>query len=287
VTIHGGVPTRAETLAQTLAERVVVVLVQPQHPGNVGATARAMKNFGLARLVVVAPPAFDPQRARWMAPGCDELIANARFVPSLDHALDGVHRLIASTARHRRLRQPVLDPTELADAIHDGANDRTTAILFGREDSGLDAAAVRRCAAIVRIPTVEHASLNLGQAVLAIARELFEGARRRGLTATGRSVGGSRSATTTAHLTRDGMGDVQADLAAIEPAVADVTGLLERIGYTRAASPEKVALTATTALQNSQLTVREVHALRGMVARVQWALDHPDVDWTSPRRANR
>jgi len=52
-----------------LADRVVIVLVQPLHPGNVGATARAMRNFGLERLVLVDPPAYDPERARWMAPG--------------------------------------------------------------------------------------------------------------------------------------------------------------------------------------------------------------------------
>ena len=69
---------------EILATNVVIVLVQPQYPGNVGACARAMKNMGLRRLVIVDPPAFDPERTRWMAPGCADLIAEARLVGTLD-----------------------------------------------------------------------------------------------------------------------------------------------------------------------------------------------------------
>ena len=92
-------------LNQTLLERVVVVLVEPQYPGNVGAVARAMKNMGLARLVIVAPPAYDAEQARWMAPGAHDILAQARIVPDLNAALEGCHRAFAATARHRGLRR--------------------------------------------------------------------------------------------------------------------------------------------------------------------------------------
>ncbi|TNE91230.1 MAG: RNA methyltransferase [Deltaproteobacteria bacterium] len=272
-------------MSRPLAERVVVVLVEPQQSGNVGAAARAMKNMGLSRLVLVDPPAYDPERARWMAPGCDDLLAETRIVKTLDEALEGVQLAVAATARHRRYDPKVLDSAGLAETITELPDDHTVAILFGREDSGLDNDAVFRCARIVRIRTPEHASLNLGQAVLVIAHDLYEAARDKGMIGGGgRKLGGRKAARSTASLQKQKEADLPADLPALEPAVAELVELLERVGYTRAANPTKVSLTARQALQSAGLTQREVHALRGMVGRVTWALDNPDADWTAPRK---
>lgn len=263
-------------------DRVVVVLVEPQHPGNVGAAARAMKNMGMSHLVVVAPPAFDPERARWMAPGCDDLLASASLVPALDDALAGVHRVVASTARHRRSSQPVLSPAEVATQVLDAPDDHVTALLFGREDFGLSREHTQRADSILRIPTPEHASLNLAQAVLLVCHALFEEARGRGGSATGRTVGG-RARRTTRALDRKNASP-RADLPTMEPVVGELVALLERVGYTRGASPDKVALTARELLQGASPSVRQVRALRGMLARLQWTLDHPEVDWRATRR---
>jgi tRNA C32,U32 (ribose-2'-O)-methylase TrmJ len=67
---------------------------------------------------------------------------------------------------------------------------------------------------------------------------------------------------------------------ALEPAVHELLALLERVGYTRATAPEKVRVTARRALQHADLTVKHVEAFRGMVGRIQWALDHPGVPWS-------
>lgn len=265
-------------------DRVVVVLVQPLHPGNVGAAARAMRNFGLERLVLVDPPAYDPERARWMAPGCHDLLDRARIVATLDEALAGVHRALGTTARHRRSEHTVLEPAAAAVSIV--PDDRTTAILFGREDSGLTNEELARCEALIRIATPEHASLNLGQAVLLVAHHLYEEARRHGEVATGRLLGGTR-ARPTAEAGRRSSKDRAADLPALEPAVDDVVGLLARVGYLRSAPEAKVRVTARRTLQAARLTVRQVEALRGMVSRVEWALDHPDADWTHVRGTPR
>lgn len=270
-----------------LAERVVVVLVEPQHPGNVGAAARAMKNFGLRRLVLVAPPCYDPEQARWMAPGCDDLLANVRIVATTEEALEGVQRAVASTARHRRVGQQVREPRQVAAQLFDDvdAHDQaTTAILFGREDFGLANDDVLRCESILRIPTPDHASLNLGQAVLLVAHALFEEARERGAQATGRVLGGSRGNTTTRLLSQKDDRDRLADVPVMEPAVLELVGLLERVGYLRGVTPDKVRGTARETLQRAKVSVRQIDALRGMVARVAWALDHPGLDWRATRR---
>jgi tRNA (cytidine32/uridine32-2'-O)-methyltransferase len=263
-------------LAPELADRVVVVLVEPLQPGNVGAAARAMSHFGLRRLVLVAPPAYDPERARWMAPGCAELLAAARIVATVDEALLGVHRAIGTTARHRRLGQPVLEPAEAARSILDGEG--VTALLFGREDTGLPNDVIHRCESLLRIPTLEHASLNLAQAVLLCGSALFDEARRRGTHAPGRTLGGSRSKTT-ARAGRGGRKEHKADLPALDPLAEEVVELLGTVGYLRGTAAEKVRLTARSLLQGAEMSVREVEALRGMVSRIRWALEHAGEDW--------
>jgi TrmH family RNA methyltransferase len=280
-------PAAKVPIAELIDDGVVVVLVEPQHPGNVGAAARAMKNFGLSRLVLVAPPCYDPEQARWMAPGCDDLLARAKVVANLDEALAGVHRVIASTARHRKQGQPVYEPAEVAQGVLDDIIEQpgyTTAILFGREDFGLSTADVHRAESILRIPTPEHASLNLGQAVLLVAHSLFEEGRARGLAATGRTLGGSRGARSTRSARPRGPDDQIADAPTVEPAVSDLVALLDRVGYLRGLPADKVMLTARQALQRARVSVRHVSALRGMVSRLAWALDNPGVDWRATRR---
>lgn len=265
-----------------LSERVVFVLVQPLHPGNVGSAARAMRNFGLERLVLVDPPAYDPERARWMAPGCSDLLAQAKIVATLGEALEGVNHVIGTTARHRKLGHTVIEPAEAASEIC--PREESTAILFGREDFGLSNEALGRCGKLLRIATLEHASLNLAQAVLLIGHHLFEEERRRGLFAPGRTLGGNRRTRSTTGVTSRGRRDQIADVNALEPAVADLLALLDRVGYLRGVSPEKVTVTARQALQQAELSVKQVEALRGMVNRIDWALDHPELDPKQTRR---
>lgn len=266
-----------------LAEQVVFVLVQPQHPGNVGATARAMKNMGLRRLVVVDPaPSFDLERCRWMAPGAHDVVDQMRIVATLDEALVGVHRAIASTARHRRHGQPVHEPAVIAEDTLDG--DETVAILFGREDTGLSSADTLRCESILRIATDEHASLNLAQAVLLVAHTFFEAARKRGHRAEGRKLGGTGGPRSTRSLDKSNAAGPRADVTQLEPVVVELVALLNRVGFGKGTSPEKVGVTLREGLQRASLTVRHVSALRGMVKRVGYALDHPEIDWQASRR---
>jgi len=146
--------------------------VAPRSPGNVGATARAIANHGLGRLVLVAPPHFDPDRARWMAPRAHAHIDRALIVGTVHEAIErlDVERVIGTTARKRRLVTPVWGPHELAEVVH--TSPCSTAIVFGPEDFGLDNDSVARCDAVLRLPTTTHSSLNLAQAVNITAASL-------------------------------------------------------------------------------------------------------------------
>lgn len=265
------------------APRVRFVLVAPQHPGNVGAVARAMKNMGLADLAIVAPAAWDPEQARWMAPDCADVLRRMGIFATLDEALVGANRVVATTARHRRRNQPVIDPGVLAARIHEDPG--LTAVLFGREDHGLAEADVERCEAILRIPTAEHSSLNLAQAAMITAWSVLQAGRARGETPTGRTLGGTPGGqtATSVHDHPDRRGR-PADVATLEPAIASITGLLETVGYFRGVDPRRAGLTLRRVLQRASATVREVDGLRGMVARIQWALENPALDWRATTR---
>lgn len=270
--------------AQRLADDLVFILVQPQYPGNVGGAARAMMNMGLRRLVIVdPPPSFDPERARWMAPGAGAVLDGMRIVATLDEALEGVHRAIATTARHRRYSQTVHEPPDIAHTFFQEPPGRVTAVLFGREDLGLPSEATLRCESLVRIATDRHASLNLAQAVLLCAHHYFEAARTAGASAPGRVVEGGHTPRTTRALQHRDRGTL-ADLSMVEPAVIELVALLNRVGFSQGSNPDLVGVTLREGLQRAALTERHAHALRGMVKRVTYALDHPEVDWQMSKR---
>lgn len=140
---------------------VHVVLVRPQHSGNIGAAARSIVNHGLGELVLVNPPAFDPDRARWMAPHSQHAINEARLVPSISKAIEASEYVIAATARHRKWDIPQCSVSKFLDII----SHKRTCVLFGPEDSGLSNEDLKHAHAVLTLPTHAHQSLNLSQAV--------------------------------------------------------------------------------------------------------------------------
>ena len=144
-----------------------VVLVQPKHPGNIGACARVMMNMGIGDLVVVAPRC-DIDREAWsMAAGAAELLERARIVDDLDEALAGVEVAAALTARSRSLRWPVRGSARFATdaAACLGAGQRV-AMVFGPERTGLLNEHLARCTELVTIDAnPAYPSLNLASAV--------------------------------------------------------------------------------------------------------------------------
>lgn len=163
--------------AAPLHARLRVVLVETQHPGNIGAAARAMKTMGLHELALVAPRRFPHPEATAMATGADDLLERAQIYPDLASAVADCGRVVATTARPRRLMAPVSTPREWCARAAAGDYDGRIALVFGRERTGLTNEEIERAQELIVIPTAEtYASLNLGQAVQVLAYELWQAA---------------------------------------------------------------------------------------------------------------
>lgn len=164
--------------------RIVFVLDRPRESMNVGAVVRLLGNFGLGRLRFVEPAAFDPQLASRMARRGDRVLSHLEHFATLTEAIADCGLVIGTTRRSRALQRPVWSPAEAARYLlaetaapvdpHGISSPPLGAVLFGPEDFGLSNAALDHCHAIVTIPTdPDDASLNLAQAALIIAYEVF------------------------------------------------------------------------------------------------------------------
>jgi tRNA/rRNA methyltransferase len=153
----------------------IVILSRPQLGENIGASARAMKNFGLEEMRLVAPRAGWPNpKAVAMAVGAADLVEAAGLFADTKAALGDLNYVLATTARPRGVPKEILTPIEAARRLRiAAARGEKCGILFGNERAGLDNDEVSFCDAVVTIPTTGFSSLNLGQAVLLICYEWF------------------------------------------------------------------------------------------------------------------
>ena len=161
------------TGAVDLLSRIRIVLVAPSHPGNIGASARAMRTMGLRSLVLVAPRRFPDPEAVALASGAGDLLEHARVVATLDDALAGVSLAIGLSARPREFAGRVLAVRDAAREAIANAVHGDIAFVLGTEMSGLSNAELERCAIVATIPAnADYPSLNLAAAVQVVAYEL-------------------------------------------------------------------------------------------------------------------
>lgn len=148
-----------------------IVLCRPNHPGNIGAAARAMKTMGLADLRLIAPERFPAPEAEWMAAHAGDVLRNARIHSNLNEAINDCTAAFALTARSREWSPQVLDArTAAARALE---LDAPAAFVFGSETAGLTNEELLACQYLVHIPAhAAYRSLNLAQAVQVVAYEI-------------------------------------------------------------------------------------------------------------------
>jgi tRNA/rRNA methyltransferase len=237
------------------------VLVEPSHPGNVGAAARALKTMGFSRLVLVAPRVAhvqsDPE-AIAMASGADDVLASAHVVPTLADALTGVHWSIALTARLREYGPPQLAPRVAAKEAHGHAAHGDIALVFGNERTGLSNEDVERCSALAHIPAnPAYSSLNLAQAVQVLCYEL----RMAYLGESGSDA--SASASTSADA-----GGPRASSDEIERMFVHLENALIALEFLDPANPKKLMSRLRRLFARSGLEREEVNIVRGIAKHI-------------------
>jgi tRNA/rRNA methyltransferase len=230
--------------------RVRIVLVGANHPGNIGAAARAMKTMGLSRLALVNPKRFPDAEADARASGATEVLAAATLHGMLDEALAGSRLAIAVTARPRDLALPMLDAAQAGELAAAEAAHGDVALVFGNETYGLSNDEIILCNRYARIDAnPEYSSLNLGAAVQVIAYEL----RKAALAAPPR--------------------DYQPLDAAKHEDVEILIARLERVlmakGHLDPADPKRLTERLRTFLGRARLSRTEVDLLHGVIGALE------------------
>lgn len=239
-------------------ENCRIVLVRPEVAGNLGATARIMRNMGLRDLVLVAPVAdLNSREARQRSTHGESILDTARIVPTLDDAIAdcglvvGTSGEVGGPVRRQSVGPPDLVLPHLAAALVHGP----AALVFGPEPCGLNNAEVTRCHHVVHIPTdAAYASLNLSHAVAICCYEL-----RRAWSARFEETSPSTPL---------------APFSDQERAFAHLKGALEAIHFIYGDKGEPLWHAVRHLLGRAQLSAMEVKLLHGLARQIEWYVAH-------------
>ena len=223
------------------------VLVEPREAGNVGAVARAMKNFGFDDLVIVGEhPELLPV-AGWWASGADDLLARATFVPALADALGDAQMTVATTSMRGRTSPVTFTPATLAaKAAELGA--QRLALVFGREDRGLTGEELALCQYTAAIPANDRfPTMNLAQSACVFAYELS----------------GIEPQAAVRELP---------DAALVERVHENARGLLLEIGFLHEDNPDRIYDDVRAMIARAGLDARETTIALGIIRQFAWKL---------------
>ncbi len=229
-----------------------IVLVEPREAGNVGAAARAMKNFGFDDLTIVGEvPQLQPV-AEWWASGAGDLVRDANLAPTLAAAVSDCHVTIATTSARGRNLEPDLDPRGVASLLGSLSPEHTLALVFGREDRGLSLEETAHCHRTAAIPTSESfPTMNLAQSVSLFCYELANVEpgfpRPRDLAVAGE----------------------------IERLHERLQSLLVEAGFFHGNNPDHIYEELRSLAGRIALDRREVTLLLGMIRQLEWRMRHP------------
>jgi len=156
-------------------QNIKIVMVGTTHPGNIGAAARAMANMCFTRLTLVDPQCPVGEIAYARASGANAILDNRETCNDLAQAIADCNCVIAASARRRSLSWPELSPPELSDKLIDMSDTARTALVFGREHSGLSNDEMQLCNYMVCIPTnPDFSSLNVASAIQVLCYQIFQ-----------------------------------------------------------------------------------------------------------------
>jgi tRNA/rRNA methyltransferase len=252
-------------------DRIHIVLVEPAGALNIGSISRVMKNMGLTQLVIVNPQCevYGEEAAR-MAVHAIDLLATARVVPDLPTALQGCTRVIATTARDRAIPTQLETPRQALPWLVESTE--PTALVFGREDSGLTNTELNYATRYIRIPVgSEYSSLNLAQAVGICAYELQMCASNIDNNLPNPQASIPQPL------------DV-APVELVEGYYQQLETLLLEIGYLFPHTAPHRMEKLRRLYNRSQLSPNEVALLRGILSQFSWALDPRKLDLIAKKK---
>jgi len=238
------IPDRLSQIEAMIPIRIV--LVRPRNPNNIGAAARAMKNFGFTDLVVVSPQSSIWEEAR-AAVGAEDILERARVVDTLAEAVSDC-ALVIGTADLRRGEG--LAPSSLREQLI--RSNGPAALVFGSEKTGLTNADLNFCHRILTIPTcVDFPSMNLGQAVAVCCYELGRG----------------ESVTPPLQPAND-----DATIGELEGLLGQTVEILKDVGFLSGQNLQSMTEELRRSLLRLRPTSREVTVLRGALRQIAWKL---------------
>lgn len=243
-------------------ENIRMVMVNTTHPGNIGGAARALKNMGLSRLVLVDPKDYPSEQAVWRAANAADVLDKIQVVQTLDEAIADCGLVVGTSARERRIPWPLMTPRECGDRVWAESGKHDVAILFGREDRGLTNEELQKCHFHVHIPAnPDYSSLNIASALQVIAYEI----RMSALTAENG-----------APLHFDDWDMPPALQSDMELYYAHLQETLEKLSFINADNPRQTVTRLRRLYNRIRMDQMELSILRGMLTSIQNYMYHAD-----------
>ncbi|MBT8147501.1 MAG: RNA methyltransferase, partial [Gammaproteobacteria bacterium] len=247
------------------SDNIRVVLVNTSHPGNIGASARAMKNMGLSRLTLVQPVDFPSVTAVGRAASALDILENATVHDTLQDAIADCGLVIGASARSRKIPWPVLLPEQCAEKVLQDCERNRVALVFGREDSGLTNEELQLCHFHVQIPAAgQYSSLNLAAAVLVICYEL----RRSAMRVAEDQFPSDEEYWDIKRATGD----------QVEQLYEHLEDVLVRLDFHDPDNPRQLMQRMRRMFNRIRLDSMEMNILRGILTHIEFHLNNPDPD---------
>jgi len=229
-------------------DSISIILVRPKFHENVGSVARAMKNMGIQRLVIVKGCSPLHPDAYRLASGAEEILERAEDYSNLGEAISEIGCVVGMTSREGKHRSSLLTPRALVKKLVPISLKNSIGLVFGSEREGLTNEELSLCHLSVKIPASESfPSLNLGQAVMVLCYELFQSS-----------------------------GEIKETLPLLAPAEQiermfdQMEKTLLQIGFLEPRHPERIMRVLRRMYGRSQLDEREVKILRGIWSQMEW-----------------
>lgn len=230
---------------------ILIILVRPKFPENIGSVARAMKNMGLSRLIVVNGCSPLHANAYKLASGAEDILERAEEVFTFEEAISEMGYVVGLTSRRGRERRPDLTPEALAKKLIPLSQKNVIGLAFGSEKEGLTNEELSLCHLCARIPSMESfPSLNLAQAVMVVCYELFKAS---------------------AEISKEPVQLAQGEQ--LERMFQHMEKTLIRIGFLESNHPKRIMRVLRKLLGRSQMGEREVRIFQGIWSQMDWQLE--------------